>query len=320
MHCFLLLSLWFIQVYGFHIKYYRSTKLRIYSSSIDDANKKTKLLDQNGRINIAGDIQQVSPNELLPLLPTSKAPSSSDLQVIEERHLDHKVTGVYGVEAGLCKYNIPRAFIQYPCGGRISSGMIRLSCPHLVKEIDLFEKDGGIEYMNSILNQDESLQNNFIDINKKHAEIRYAATTNEERELMNTKLGLDGASNLLKSGIIGVTPTKVDDIKCIHAQVADFLLRGNNEIGRKSLEYLEKERGVDIRGCNTCSQQCNLSIKPNKESQHWYMPAKNKQRLRASKERRKQHKAAVAAKREREREERRQLKKEAWLAAGGIEN
>ena len=37
---------------------------------------------------------------------------------------------------------------------RVSSGMLRLSCPHLVKAIDEMEAQNGIEEMNTQLNKD----------------------------------------------------------------------------------------------------------------------------------------------------------------------
>ena len=44
---------------------------------------------------------------------------------------------------------------------------------------------------------------------------------------------------------------QVDDIKCIHAHVADTLLRGPecNAIGALALDLLER-KGVDPRGCS----------------------------------------------------------------------
>jgi len=239
-------------------------------------------------------------------LKTSTAPTEEQQKIIEERHLNHSVTGIYAVESSLCKHGKPRAFIQYPVGGRISSGMIRLTCPHLVKAIDEWEADGAIDKFNKLLEKDtvldtgKTLRENFNEINMIHQNLRQLATTCEERELMDNKLGKVGAENLMNSGIIGISQGKLDDVKCLHAHTADELLRGENEIGKLVLKGLQEERNIDPKGCDECQQQCDLQIDKN-NSEWWYTPAKNKQRLRQKKERRKTFKTFLRN-RERERQ------------------
>jgi Protein of unknown function (DUF501) len=65
---------------------------------------------------------------------------------------------------------------------------------------------------------------------------------------MDRKLGVDGAVNLMESGIIGCTPGKLQ-VKCLHAHVADQLLRGTNEIGALTMKRLEAD-GIDTKGCD----------------------------------------------------------------------
>lgn len=52
---------------------------------------------------------------------------------------------------------------------------------------------------------------------------------------------------MLSSGIIGVT--KVDDVKCLHAHVADHLMRGDNKVGQWTLEQLG-DQGIERSGCS----------------------------------------------------------------------
>lgn len=54
---------------------------------------------------------------------------------------------------------------------------------------------------------------------------------------------------------------QVRDAKCLHAHVADALMRGRgaNAIGRSTLELLE-ERGVRTDGGDRCSEQCNYRV------------------------------------------------------------
>ena len=140
--------------------------------------------------------------------------------------------------------------MQYPVGGGVSSGMIRLSCPHLVKAVDEYERQGALEEFDAILADEvvgEKLRRNFLETNLAWREIRGKAVTEEERELMKKKLGEEGADHLMRSGIIGCTPGK-NQVKCLHAHIADNLVRGTNEIGQLALTKLE-ERGVDVKGC-----------------------------------------------------------------------
>ena len=105
------------------------------------------------------------------------------------------------------------------------------------------------------------------------------------------------------SGITGITIDKVDDVKCLHAQLADIFCRSGNvvgvtkdltntpagtlsrTIGEAVLNQLQTN-GVDIRGCDSCKQQCDLST-PKTSSDYWYQPAKNKLGKRKSRNRRK---------------------------------
>lgn len=60
---------------------------------------------------------------------------------------------------------------------------------------------------------------------------------------------------------------QVRDAKCLHAHVADALMRGRdaNAIGRSTLELLEA-RGVRTDGGDRCSEQCNYRVEETAES------------------------------------------------------
>ena len=57
-----------------------------------------------------------------------------------------------------------------------------------------------------------------------------------------------------------MSPTKLDDVKCLHAQLADSLVRGadNNVIGRAVQEELQG-RGFSLGGSGVCHQQCDVN-------------------------------------------------------------
>jgi hypothetical protein len=69
-------------------------------------------------------------------------------------------------------------------------------------------------------------------------------------EHVESALG-DQAHIFLDSGIIGVAPGKVHDVKCLHAHLADHLVRGQNVIGERIKSKL-LEKGVSLDGNAEC--------------------------------------------------------------------
>lgn len=230
---------------------------------------------------------KVDPNIIIKLLPNCTVPNDASLRCISERQLDHGVSDIFGVDKINCRHGHPRAFVQYPVGVKaMSSGMLRLSCPYLVKAVDEFENDGGIEEVNKELASNTTLQSAFLDINKAWANIRNTSTSSSDRSKIKAVLGVETEEQLMNSGIIGITLDKVDDVKCLHAHIADAILRGEekNVIGSLALKLLQERKGVSPLGCVDCREQCDSTV-PKKQG-WWYTPAKNKQKLRTTKIRR----------------------------------
>ena len=173
--------------------------------------------------------------------PLAAYPTREDTQVIEQRQIMRTATSLFGVENSRCKHGFPQAYVQYPVGGGISSGMIRLSCPHLVKAVDEMESDGALNDFDAKLADEAeglSLRISFNDTNLAWRSIRKSAVTMEDREYMDEKLGIEGTKFLMDSGIIGCTIGKLQ-VKCLHAHIGDHLMRGTNEIGKEALAKLE---------------------------------------------------------------------------------
>ena len=218
--------------------------------------------------------------------PKGALPTVTDRQVIEERQIGRSVPGLFAVANVRCRFGFSQAYVSYPVNSNngISSGMIRLSCPHLVKEIDRIEGEGAIIALDATLalspssSSSASLRSNFEETNAAWKTIRNAAVTEKDRDVIVQMLGLEGSNNLMNSGIIGCTNTLQS--KCLHAHTADYLLRGVNKLGESTLQMLT-DQGIDSNGCNDCWQQCDLNHKP-MESSWWYVPKKNKQRLRTA--------------------------------------
>ena len=263
---------------------------------------------------------QLSEELLGELFPEATAYTEQDKLCIETRQLDRTVNGMWAVEKQRCKHGFPRAFVRsaitYPnkfytddakmkTPGmlsseaadkiQVSSGMLRLSCPHLVKAIDELEEEGGIEAINGHLiaasDEDdlaEPLRQSFLHVNKAWGTIRAKTMSSGDVQVAESYLGKEGATTMINSGIIGVTPNKVDDVKCLHAHLGDYLLRGENQIGELVIKTLEEQKDIDVSGCENCYQQCSSMISK-EESQFWYMSRKNKEKLRATRDRKREN-------------------------------
>ena len=60
-----------------------------------------------------------------------------------------------------------------PSGGRrINSGLVKLSCPHLVRAVDELEDEGGIGMMNDMVGKSDELQQSVTLAHELHAKIR----------------------------------------------------------------------------------------------------------------------------------------------------
>lgn len=210
--------------------------------------------------NFPHDLQEMRPNRvnaeeiIKKYFPFSEVVNNQSMEVIEARQLERRVPLVFGVESSQqrCKHGFPRAFVRYPVGDKkVQSGMLRLSCPHLVKAIDSLEKNGGVNEMNELLQKGaigSQLQRNLLDVNVAWKNIRNVSVSPSDEVAILDYLGQDGANHFLQSGIIGISLNKTDDVKCLHAHVADEILRGCNEIGKATLQQLERA-GVDPLGC-----------------------------------------------------------------------
>lgn len=178
--------------------------------------------------------------------PLSALPTLKDQQVIEQRQTGRPGHGIFGVENARCKYGFPQAYAQYPVTRTISSGMIRLSCPHLVQAVDELEAEGGLDYFDAKLLEEPSdgvLRTSFNDTNQAWIAIRKDTVSDSDRKYVDSYLGVEGAESFMESGIIGCTIGKIQ-VKCLHAHIADNLMRGSNQIGAQALERL-KEKGID---------------------------------------------------------------------------
>lgn len=198
----------------------------------------------------------------------------------------------------------------FPANGRrINSGLVKLSCPHLVRAVDELEDEGGIGAMNDIVKDSEVLRRSMVLTHELHAKVRRdmledadnaddssnGANALAMNDILRQKLGDRGAEAFLSSGVAGASAGSTDDVKCLHAWLGDYLFRGvqaeegeddedadvaaSTAMGHAVAQVL-KERGVDISGTESCKSLCD----PSSNAAPLPPRPRNKQRLKTGKE------------------------------------
>ena len=245
-------------------------------------------------------------------------PTEEDMRVLEERQIGHPVSNIKGVGTR-CKYGHPMAFAFDPLGrepfqgggrkSKLESGLFRLSCPHLVKAIDEWEREGAVKAINdeikaeaarSIMEDDGSSERTLAaqleEAHEGHCRARHEIIGDRLPALRANaaEAGEEQAATvdwILQSGIAGQTRSKVD-IKCVHAQLGDHFCRSeSNAVAAELLRRLG-ERGAPADGCADCHAQCDLTLTESEaRARWWYEPAKNKWKLRTRMRKRKAKRA-----------------------------
>lgn len=193
-----------------------------------------------------------------------------------------------------CQHGFPQVFTMDPLpnGKRLNSGLVKLTCPLLVRAVDELEDEGYITQFNDKLccptdrGADEKLPSDLqIAISKAHrvhSSVRsQLIDSREDRDRVLAKLGKRGFESFMTAGVAGASPNALNDVKCLHAWLGDYLFRGpeDSPVGDMVVQVL-LERGVEVSGNADCKSYCdpksNLLPEPP-------IP-RNKQRKRSSKE------------------------------------
>jgi len=169
-----------------------------------------------------------------------------------------------------------------------------------VQQIDEWEGQGGVREMTDWLRNDASgdKRKGYEQANEMQKRIRMELVADDYDKLV-TRMGEYNANKFLESGVAGIPSSQTFNVKCIHAHVADHLCRSSqskntnastdegNIIGEHALNILQNRRGVPILGNDVCFQQCSLHHE--RQPSDWnYVPKKNRQGLRSTRERRKE--------------------------------
>merc|ERR1712151_24821 len=138
----------------------------------------------------------------------------------------------------------------------------RLTCPLLVKAIDKLEKGGAMERYNERLAPGEDWEGKLNQINEAHRLLRLELIGDRSEELAEVQqlLGEDAFAIAMRSGLASLRPEAKPDVKCLHAQVADELVRdGGNPIAQQVLRDIE-DQGVPVDGSEECCDNCNVAV------------------------------------------------------------
>lgn len=188
-------------------------------------------------------------------LPKADPIDEKSLHCIVTRQTLVVTPDIFAVDKERCRYGFPRAFVRYPFSRTWQTGMVRLSCPHLVRAVDKLEADGGVVKFDKILQAKESnpiqvkLKESFLKLNDTWNKILNDLMTDFTRKLAERNfLVLGTYQRFFDSGFIGVGKEDVDKVKCLHAHLADHLVRGDNKIG-ELVEAELKRKGVSTSGC-----------------------------------------------------------------------
>lgn len=201
--------------------------------------------------------------EITALIGKYSSPTKENLTCLKDRQ--YQLTIPLVVTTGRCRYGHPQVVVNSPVNiekNMAFSGMIRLTCPHLIKEIDILERDGGVARFNREIAPKTEAREDFLEAHRVWNEMRKVTSSSEDIEFVRNRFG-DQAESFYSTGFLGIQMDRLvlaifceltfslfrtDDVKCLHAHTADELLRGRNSIGKEVLKELT-ERGVNCSGC-----------------------------------------------------------------------
>eukprot|EP00444_Apocalathium_aciculiferum_P027896 CAMPEP_0183438836 /NCGR_PEP_ID=MMETSP0370-20130417/77635_1 /TAXON_ID=268820 /ORGANISM="Peridinium aciculiferum, Strain PAER-2" /LENGTH=254 /DNA_ID=CAMNT_0025627151 /DNA_START=215 /DNA_END=979 /DNA_ORIENTATION=- len=203
--------------------------------------------------------------------------TEADLECIDQRHLYRKPAdpgakrelGRQTVGAGgRCRHGWPQAIVydplyrERPDKSHRLGDTTRLTCPLLVTAIDKLEKGGAMERYNERLLSGADWEGELQKVNEAHRLLRLELIGDRSAELAEVRqiLGQQAFAIAMRSGLASLRPEARPDVKCLHAQVADELVRGgDNPIAKQVLRDIE-DQGVLIHGSEECCDNCDVRV------------------------------------------------------------
>jgi hypothetical protein len=150
--------------------------------------------------------RQVFNSSITKLLGDHKPPTTQQLKCLNERQ--QQATTPLLVSTGICRYGHPQVIVFPPVdleNKRTFSGMIRLTCPHLIKEIDLLEKESGVQKFNSEIAPTDEARSDFLEAHQVWNQAKKMTMNSKQVEYVKERFGEDTeAENFFSSGFIGI--------------------------------------------------------------------------------------------------------------------
>lgn len=171
---------------------------------------------------------------------------SSREKEIVKLQIDRDPEGIINITK-YCPHNYPAIIKVFPFfNERVFPTTYWLTCPLLNKKIAVLEDKNWISKMEILLEErddlKESLQKSYI----KYAAQRFSMLDKDKINEVKNK-SMDIYHTLKDSGVGGIKENK--GLKCLHAQVADYLANGINPVGKIVFNNISWPKE-----CNICKQ------------------------------------------------------------------
>lgn len=199
------------------------------------------------------------------------APSDADLS-IAAKHVGRVAHTAIGV-GHRCSAGKPQVLVWPPLRqvaaasgvGQVKAdaSLFFLTCPQLVHAVDLAERDGLIEWLQERVDTSQKLQEQMRAMNESVARARIQLLPDEWRERLQKDAALEQVRWIVfETGLAGVSPKNFTYVKCAHAQLADWLTRGDvNPLGPLICQRIENIAGIKVPdlGSLSCELYCECS-------------------------------------------------------------
>ncbi|MFW6022519.1 MAG: DUF501 domain-containing protein [Halanaerobiaceae bacterium] len=146
-----------------------------------------------------------------------------------------------------CPFQNPAVLrtIPYSIDYGIFPTMYWLSCPHLVREVSKLEDEGLVKKISRKLKNIPELQEEMKKAHQDYARKREELLTVKNRSKL--KIKSEGMYKvIIESGVGGII--EKEGVKCLHTHLADFLVAGENPVGRMVWDLVEWPDKCEI--CN----------------------------------------------------------------------
>jgi len=153
----------------------------------------------------------------------------------------HNLIGI----AKYCPFNKPAVIITDPFSREygVFPTTYWLSCPYLVKQVSRLEDKGIISELSKRLQDEQKFKREMKNAHRNYRQQRLQYLSDEDSKNI-ANISHDIIKVLKESGVGGIRDKK--GIKCLHAHLADYLVNGQNPVGKLVWDKLDWPQECDI--------------------------------------------------------------------------